>query len=75
MIRHPSIPATIDRSIWLADIRKFEEALKPWVFEIDGQEFLRLEAPRGLTRPYAALRSIGYANGFYPYSDQGRDHA
>ncbi len=46
------------------DLARFNAALEPYVFEVDGEKFISPDAPEALTRPYGSLLSMGYANGW-----------
>ncbi len=50
---------------WNRDMDSIEAALAPYAFEIDGELYLTLEAPRNLTDYYRDLTCAGIANGFY----------
>jgi hypothetical protein len=52
------------KSVWTKDFNKFAQALAPWAQVIDGAFYLRADAPTDLVRPYRALVSIGYAQGW-----------
>jgi hypothetical protein len=51
--------------VWFADYSKLHDALAPFTVTFDdGWHGIEPNAPEGLTRPYLALQSYGYARGW-----------
>ena len=55
---------TTTQQIWTQQFAALADALKPFVFSIDGEEFVNSEAPLSLVAPYRSLLSVGYAKGW-----------
>ena len=54
----------MNKNTWNADHNRVAEALAPFVFTIDGDEYLNTDAPADLVRAHQGLTAIGYANGW-----------
>lgn len=52
------------KNIWQADMDKLSAALAPYVFSDEAGSWISPDAPMALTRPYSALVSAGYFNGW-----------
>jgi len=52
------------QEVFNADLRRYSEALEPWVLGDDGHEYVSPEAPQELAQSYAHLVSYGFANGW-----------
>lgn len=50
--------------VWKKDRAAFDLALKRYIIEIEGEQYLSPSTPTALSTAYARFLSFGYANGY-----------